>query len=549
MSVEVSPESAVGKSLQEIVRPKLVELGWSSGLQDDTLSEYIILLLANGQTAEQLAKEISTDLLDADAKPEEISAFTQWLFDQVTLLNERRLGNAPPTGPAAASGFNNSVDASDDAVMTDNEDVRQMSNRFEHQHISVKGALYANKPINRDPPTEAPTGPKALRNGPQKGRDKRMLGQMNKTLNQANDGPLHRVRGTAGTGRINTHSSREPPRGPRSQQIQRGLGMGNGRGMNMSMPGMNGGMMQPPDFMSPGEQMAFYHSMAENARVMAMQIQTMTHAMNSGVLQPGDMDDESPSFGRSDRSLRLRNPPGRRHGSRAQARGKDTEIAQDGPSMDTSTAGGANGSKANAKDLSKTVCRFDVTCQKADCPYAHHSPIASAYDSLEVIDVENECQYGVACKNKLCKNRHPSRAKKLAQQKEEDCQFGPFCSKFPNCPFKHTNIRACKFGADCAVPDCQFWHTKIACKHHPCTHNYCPYKHEPGQKMRWMDANGGPAGNTAERKFVDESAEEEVILPGQAQQEEVAKMDEAEVATGAEAQGSGEAAGAADTVM
>lgn len=544
MSVEVSPESAIGKSLQELVRPKLVELGWSSGLQDDTLSEYIILLLANGQTPEQLAKEISTDLLDADAKPEDIAAFTQWLFEQVTLLKENRLGGAPPTGPAAA-GFTDPPDATVDTAMEESEEVHDMRNQLVRHHISTKGAQYANESFLREPPT----GPKALRNGPQKGRDKRMLGQMNKTLSQANDGPLHRIRGTAGTGRINTHSSREPPRGPRSQQIQRGLGMGSGRGMNMSMQGtMNGGMMQPPEFMSPGEQMAFYHSMAENARVMAMQIQTMSQAMNSGMLQPSNQQ-QRPSFDRANRGGRPHARPDRRHGNQAHARGKDTEMAQDGASMDTGAAGETNETNANAKDLSKTVCRFDITCQKADCPYAHHSPIASAYDSLEVIDVENECQFGVACKNKLCKNRHPSRAKKLAQQKEEDCQFGPFCTKFPNCPFKHANVRACRNGADCAVPDCQFWHSKIACKHTPCTHNYCPYKHEPGQKVRWTAANGGPVGNTAERKFVDESAEEEVILPGQARQEGAAKMDEAEGAMGAETQAAGEAAEAADAML
>ena len=84
-----------------------------------------------------------------------------------------------------------------------------------------------------------------------------MLNQMNRQMNRLDD-PLHRVRGGGGVGR----NSRDPPRGPRGQNIGRGMeAMANGRGMNRigningspingspgSMNGMNmGGMPAMP---------------------------------------------------------------------------------------------------------------------------------------------------------------------------------------------------------------------------------------------------------------------------------------------------------------
>jgi hypothetical protein len=76
-------------------------------------------------------------------------------------------------------------------------------------------------------------------------RGGRMLNQLNKSMNRNDDSALHRVRGAGGgVGRINSHSS-GPPKGPRGQNIGRGIeAMANGRGMgnaNMNMgQGMNG---------------------------------------------------------------------------------------------------------------------------------------------------------------------------------------------------------------------------------------------------------------------------------------------------------------------
>ena len=519
MSIEVQSESPLAKALQDVVRNKLVEMGWSTGLQDDTLCEYIILMLANGKSKQELATELATDLLEMDSQNPDTASFADWLFEQVKILNHQLNGGpAPDTGVAAAAAPAASISADQSADTAMNDGVEEMRQNMYGLKLR-EAAKFVLIDFNRPP-----TGPKAQRNGMQKGRDKRMFGQLKTSLGQPNDAALHRVRGTTGTGRINTHSSREPPKGPRNQQVQRGLGMGSGRGVqNMPAPGMmNSGPLQPPEFMSPQEQMAFYQSLAENARVMALQMQHMTQAMGGNMFAQGGQPNK-PLHERIDRPNRHNNRGDRRHGNQSQPRAKDTEMTDGGAATESDAPADANDQGQVAKDLWRTVCRFDITCQKADCPYAHHSPIAGPYDNLETIDVDTECTYGVACKNKFCKHRHPSRAKKLAQQKEQECTFGPFCTRYPNCPFKHPNVRACKNGADCTVPDCQFYHSKIPCKHHPCTNNYCPYKHEPGQKQKWSEA-----ANVAERKFVDETAPEEVILPG--------KQDEAAMGTDANVQ-------------
>ena len=80
--------------------------------------------------------------------------------------------------------------------------------------------------------------------GPKSARGGRMLNNLNKQMDN-NDAALHRVRGSQGSGRINSHS-REPPKGPRGANVGRGVAaMANGRGlgnvgMNMGPGGANG---------------------------------------------------------------------------------------------------------------------------------------------------------------------------------------------------------------------------------------------------------------------------------------------------------------------
>jgi nuclear polyadenylated RNA-binding protein NAB2 len=520
MAVEVVAESPLAKALQEVVGPKLVDLGWSTGMQDETLSEYIILMLANGKSQEQIASELSNDLLDLGPEDQGAIDFSRWLFEQVDVLN------AKLNGPSASNG----------SIPT-TEKVGEMSafsqgpasvNDAEMGDASAPGSanMYVYPTTwksfeNIDLTCFSPTGPKAMRNGSLKsGRGGRMLGQINKTLNQPQDA-LHRVRAGAGSGRINSHSSREPPKGPRAQQIQRGLAMAQQRPMaNMQMPGMpmTPQMQQPGMMMTPQDQMHFMATLAETAQQMAFQMQQMGQQMN--IPPNGSFSAGRPHRGGS--HLQGRQP---HNGNRVQSvSSQDTTMGEAGhPSGEHKDApmGGQPQEPRESRDLSRIPCKFDISCTKPDCPFAHHSPEARPGTVLPEIDMENECSFGVRCANKHCNGRHASKAKRAVFQAEKDCLYGPWC-KNPSCSFKHpvTGTKECRNGGDCTIEGCAFWHNKVECKHNPCKNVLCRYKHKEGQKLGafgdhvWTP-NGEKKPHISERKFVDENAgPEEFVGPG-----------------------------------
>jgi hypothetical protein len=77
---DFSPESPLAQQLQQLVQPKFVEYGWTTGGDDTTLFEYVLLMVANGKDSSQVAAELSNDLLDLGPDNPETQEFAQWLF-------------------------------------------------------------------------------------------------------------------------------------------------------------------------------------------------------------------------------------------------------------------------------------------------------------------------------------------------------------------------------------------------------------------------------------------------------------------------------------
>lgn len=80
----------------------------------------------------------------------------------------------------------------------------------------------------------------------------------------------------------------------------------------------------------------------------------------------------------------------------------------------------------------------------------------------------------------------------------------------------------CRNGANCTRPDCHFSHTEVPCRYNPCLNPNCSYKHEEGQQQAPPETGfaghkvwKAPGAHVSERKFVNEQAEEELIIPGQ----------------------------------
>jgi hypothetical protein len=90
MSVEITLNTPLANALSNVVQPKLSEVGWSTGGTDDSaLGEYIILMLVNGKTQEQIAAELSNDLLNLPPDDTGATDFTKWLFEHVEILNNQ----------------------------------------------------------------------------------------------------------------------------------------------------------------------------------------------------------------------------------------------------------------------------------------------------------------------------------------------------------------------------------------------------------------------------------------------------------------------------
>jgi hypothetical protein len=98
---DFTSESPLALQLQLVVQPKLAEFGWTTGGDDTTLFDYILLMLANDKNETQVAQELSSDLLDLGPDNTETQQFAQWLFEQIEVL--RRPTNGGGAQPAVQS--------------------------------------------------------------------------------------------------------------------------------------------------------------------------------------------------------------------------------------------------------------------------------------------------------------------------------------------------------------------------------------------------------------------------------------------------------------
>ena len=525
MSVEVVLDSPLSQALNSAIQPKLVEVGWSTGGADDSaLSEYIILMLVNGKTQDQIAAELSGDLLNLGPDDPGARDFSQWLFQQVEVLNSQQ--NGGDSGfPAAESGSASSqtMNGAQDADMGDASDSADAN-------VYAISLVDLSPDLNSFPPSHTltycrPTGPKSMRSGGSRPRDRRMLGHLAKAMDRSNDSALHRVRPQNGNERINTHS-RAPPTGPRQQQMpgRGGPRMQNGRqngGMTgMAMPGTAAANVMN---MTPQQQLELYAMLEQQSRLMAQMLgpqQQMSIGRGGPMAMGNGMMNSYPPQQQNGRSLfdRVQNNPQRpqnhnfRKGPQNNKFGEQQQQTQaDGPSSSMDVEMSQEKTDSLSPD---TTCKFNLACTNKDCKFAHQSPAAPPGIAIDVSDV---CSFGAACKNRKCTGRHPSPAQKIAHQTELDCKFFPNCTN-PRCPFRHPSMPLCRNGADCTTPNCKFTHVKTMCKFNPCLNPTCTFKHVEGQKRGKFEDKVWVADSAkehvSERKFVNEDGAEELILPG-----------------------------------
>ncbi|RMZ31278.1 hypothetical protein D0859_04599 [Hortaea werneckii] len=505
--MQIEANSALAQTIQSAAQAKLMEAGWAAEENDTTLSEYVTMMLVNGQDFQRVQAELGGELLGVGEDDPAVADFTRWLFEQAQALTGPQQQQQQEPDPGATT--------QEPQVQDDMQGQSMEQDEMMGEGPSADGI---------------PSGPKAMRNsdgtrGGRGGRGGRMLGQMNRNMDRTSDDPLRRIKGAAsGAGRIDAHAARAP-RGPRGGNVANGVQrMMNGRGgaamagqMNPMMPQ---GQSGPMGGMDAGTQMQFM-------QMMEMQAQMMAQMMG----QNGQSPQGAGGFrgGRGGRPIADR-LGGKRGGGKFQSKdkkegtedGEDTAMSLDKPLTDT-----------DRSPPFSTMCKFNHKCLNPECPFAHQSP-ANTRPGI-TLDMNDTCAYGAACKNPKCLARHPSPAQRAQHTKSEvDCKFFPNCSAGAMCPFRHPDTRPCRNGADCKVEGCPFAHSSIACRYNPCTRPDCPYKHEEGQKRgKYEDkvwtANGGDGGSHlaggepmdhagksdrfAELKE-NEGQAEELILPG-----------------------------------
>lgn len=524
MSVEIQPNTPLGDALNVAIQGKIADLGWAGGgAEGAAMSEYFVLMLANGKSQEDIAAEITNDLLGLGPEDDTARSFAAWLFEQINTLSSQ-FGSAPAAN----------TDEHKDEAMNGSVEMDTMTDAPAEiaAYVILRGFPQTLPTTNK---IRRPTGPKAMRNGvAARGRDKRMMGQINRAMDRTQDSVLHRVRNQSGNERV----GRGPPSGPRMgvgrqprtgnvrpASIAQGLAnmggmppgpppMGGMNGMN-GMPGMNPGYMTtPPEIMA---------IMEEQSRVLQQLSQQLVMAQHQ---QNGmQNNNQGHGHGRSlfDRTSRPNNfrRGGAHHqhnGHQAQPYSQQQQPQAAAPAQHEAAPQSEDVEMSQtpreAPNPDETVCRFNLRCQNKDCKFAHQSPAAPPNITIDVHDV---CTFGAACKNRKCVGRHPSPANKMAHQSEQDCKFYPNCTN-PHCPFKHPSKPPCRNGGECKVPNCPFTHLKVPCKFRPCTNRFCSFLHEEGQRGTFTDkvwvAGENNKDSLSERKFVDENAPEDLVLPG-----------------------------------
>jgi hypothetical protein len=98
MAVEVIHGSPLAEALNEAILPKLVEVGWCSGGPDDeNLAEYVVLMLVNGKKEDEIAREISGELLNLGPDDPVAQGFARWLFKEIA-VQDARINGVPING-------------------------------------------------------------------------------------------------------------------------------------------------------------------------------------------------------------------------------------------------------------------------------------------------------------------------------------------------------------------------------------------------------------------------------------------------------------------
>lgn len=122
MTVAIELNTPLADALNSAIQPKLEEYGWATGGADDAaLTEYIILMLVNSKTQDEVAQELSADLLGLDPNDPGLRDFCNWLFTTIDTLSTQFTASSAQGDVATTQGGLAAADGDQDMNMTPTE--------------------------------------------------------------------------------------------------------------------------------------------------------------------------------------------------------------------------------------------------------------------------------------------------------------------------------------------------------------------------------------------------------------------------------------------
>lgn len=486
--LHVPKDTPLAAALIREVQSKVVSLGWVNE-GDNTFPEYVVLSLDGGKNSQEFTEELA-EILENAAN---VAEFIAWLADEIDRLshhNKAQPGKYVQRGdaPAAASMPTDSVTSNSAQTFTSQQSsqnaqsdqngfiqlstgadqqsndemqgVADMPSGLSNQSMFVPLPLVFTEKITNN--MDRPSGPKSMRNTAHSGRGGRILGHVNKAMTRGPNAQLHRIKGTANTGRINTHSN--TPKGPRGGS--RYLSQGTLR------KDLNAKPMTPTtvEDMDPQQRMLMTSLMEQNMQLMTSFMQMQQQQQSGGSGGPFNMNGGPAQFGQQQTTPSL----------------FDRVNNNSGGNMKVPYT------EADRESAWKSICKQNLFCTFVQCPYAHQSPAASPGTK---VDLNDACPFGANCKNQKCTGKHPSPVSGSDYQGPPVCKYYPNCTN-PFCKFAHVDDGyPCENGGDCDQPSCTRKHIRVACKYSPCTNPMCEYQHKAGQKsgLGMRDAMRGKA--------------------------------------------------------
>ncbi|EST09404.2 hypothetical protein PSEUBRA_001002 [Kalmanozyma brasiliensis GHG001] len=528
------------EGLQQAIQVELANREYSSE-DDPVMAEYIVVMLANQKTAEQITAEMKELIGD-----EYDGAFTEWIWKATRSFLEQHgaatdAAEGSTSAAAVASGSISNTGAAEDSARTRNARLRRSrspqasgsaSRARDNRRSRSPAQLNARRGDQRRSRSRSPPAPASQR------RDHRMSRDYSSNEAWKNSSSTRRDEQTAFDGAAYWRNKAEerrrnpPPRvgaPPGERAFQSAYDQAVRNSLADTAPNGNAGRElfptpnrnddpEPPTYEQTGGISIFGRAGIPDPRAAEFvpSFAAVQPAAEPSIVAPeAAANGQSSIFSRIDPMLPDNQPP--------PAAAPESTHSSDFPTAPTETS----------------ICRWNLGCTNPMCPYSHASPSAAGPngDPNALVLSQQNCRYGAGCTNKDCTRSHVSPAvARIRPRAAAPVSFAPAVAPAPVArqtlsmdtalPSQSTS-RPCRFGAACTRGDCFFSHppsrsgpssgvaSSTPCRFGlGCTRADCYFSHPPGQRAI---AQGGTVNRLA--VFAQSDEQMEIIIPGSAERE------------------------------